>query len=61
MNPEPENTYIGYEYKEISVAAKDVSLFLDAYENFGWVPESPRRSRPGHRDPSSQTKPENHQ
>ena len=47
MNPEPENTYIGYEYKEISVAAKDVSLFLDAYENFGWVPESPRPADPG--------------
>ena len=47
MNPEPENTYIGYEYKEISVAAKDVSLFLDAYENIGWVLESPRPADPG--------------
>lgn len=47
MNPEPENTYIGYEYKEISVAAKDLSLYLDGYENFGWIPEAPRPADPG--------------
>ena len=47
MNPEPENTYIGYEYKEILVAGKDVSLFLDGYENFGWIPETPRPTDPG--------------
>ena len=39
MNQGPENTYIGYEYKEISVASKDASLFLDCYENFGWIPD----------------------
>lgn len=47
MNSEPENTYIGYEYKEISVAGKDVSLFLDGYENFGWIPETSRPTDPG--------------
>lgn len=47
MNPEPKNTYTGYEYKEISVAAKDLSLFLDGYENFGWIPEDPRPTDPG--------------
>lgn len=46
MSSQPENTYIGYEYKEISVAAKDVSLFLDGYENFGWMPEAPRPADP---------------
>lgn len=39
MDQVSENTYIGYEYKEISVASKDVSLFLDCYENFGWIPD----------------------
>lgn len=41
MNQEPGNTYIGYEYKEISVPSKDASLFLDCYENFGWIPDEP--------------------
>ena len=47
MSSQPENTYIGYEYKEISVAAKDVALFLDGYENFGWIPQAPRPAAPG--------------
>lgn len=36
MNQESEKTYTGFEYKEISVADKDASLYLDCYENFGW-------------------------
>ena len=47
MNFQPENPYIGYEYKEIQVAAKDLSLCRDAYENFGWLPETPRLADPG--------------
>ena len=47
MNFQPENPYIGYEYKEIQVAAKDLSLCLDAYENFGWLPENPSPADPG--------------
>lgn len=39
MMQELESTYIGYEYKEIQVAQKDLSLFLDCYENFGWMPD----------------------
>lgn len=39
MNQGPESTYIGYEYKAISVPSKDASLFLDCYENFGWIPD----------------------
>lgn len=42
MNQELEKIYIGYEYKEISVARKDVSLYLDCYENFGWIPDENR-------------------
>lgn len=28
--------YIGYEYKELVVDKKQVSLYLDGFENFGW-------------------------
>ncbi|MGN0143033.1 MAG: hypothetical protein ACI4AD_12460 [Roseburia sp.] len=34
-----KRSFIGYEYKEIKVSAKLVSMYLDCYENFGWVPE----------------------
>ena len=47
MSLEPEKTYIGYEYKEIAVPNKDVSLFLDCYENFGWTAEEPRPIQSG--------------
>lgn len=30
------NDYIGYEYKELVVDKKQVSLYLDGFENFGW-------------------------
>lgn len=36
MNQE-EKSFIGYEYKEITVDAGQVSMFLDGYENFGWI------------------------
>ena len=32
-------SFIGYEYKEITVGANLVSMYLDCYENFGWVLE----------------------
>ena len=47
MNHESENTYIGYEYKEISVPDKDTSQFLDCYENFGWIPDAARPAESG--------------
>jgi len=31
--------YIGYEYKTLTVDSERVSMFLDAYENFGWMPD----------------------
>ncbi|MDD3222879.1 MAG: hypothetical protein EOM34_10760 [Clostridia bacterium] len=30
------NDYIGYEYKELVVEKKQVSFYLDGFENFGW-------------------------
>ena len=32
-------SFIGYEYKEVSVDEERVSLYLDGYRNFGWVLE----------------------
>ncbi len=32
-----ENKFIGYEYKNITVPADQVSMYLDCYENFGWI------------------------
>lgn len=34
-----ENKFVGYEYKEITVPAEQVSMYLDCYENFGWMAE----------------------
>jgi len=31
--------YIGYDYKSITVAGDKTSLYIDAYENFGWIPD----------------------
>lgn len=35
-----KNSFVGYEYKEIVVHADQVSMYLDCYENFGWIAES---------------------
>lgn len=34
-----KKSFIGYEYKEITVSENLVSMYLDCYENFGWIPE----------------------
>lgn len=39
-------SYIGYEYKELTVSGRDVSLLLDGYESFGWQPDE-NRPAPG--------------
>lgn len=31
------NEFVAYEYKDITVEGDQVSMFLDCYENFGWV------------------------
>ncbi len=45
-----EKKFIGYEYKEITVPADQVSMYLNCYENFGWeadekayVPENQKK------------------
>ena len=41
--------FVGYEYKELTVAADRFSLYLDSYENFGWTADknAPPRSQHG--------------
>lgn len=34
-----KKSFVGYEYKEITVSENLVSMYLDCYENFGWIPE----------------------
>lgn len=46
MNQE-EKSFIGYEYKEITVDAGQVSMFLDGYENFGWIADEQMSGRGG--------------
>jgi len=31
--------YIGYDYKTVVVDSEKASMYLDAYENFGWIPD----------------------
>ena len=33
--------YIGYDYKTITVDSEKASMYADAYENFGWMPDEP--------------------
>lgn len=34
-----KKAFVGYEYKEITVNAGQASMYLDGYENFGWIAE----------------------
>ncbi|MCL1798156.1 MAG: hypothetical protein FWG23_00210 [Eggerthellaceae bacterium] len=38
--------YIGYDYKTAAVEGGKASLYLDAYENFGWMPDGAVQERP---------------
>ena len=31
--------YVGYDYKTVVAPCDKVSMYLDAYENFGWIPD----------------------
>lgn len=31
--------YVGYDYKSITTDSNKASMYLDAYENFGWMPD----------------------
>lgn len=32
-----KKSFIGYEYKEITVEGSQAAMYLDCYENFGWI------------------------
>lgn len=33
------NNFVGYDYKEVTVSQDKVSMYMDCYENFGWITE----------------------
>lgn len=37
MKESEKRDYIGYEYKEVTARPEEISLYLDCYENFGWI------------------------
>ena len=37
--------YIGYEYKTVVAGSEKLSLYLDAYECFGWIPDDSAPAR----------------
>ena len=37
--------YVGYDYKTSAVSSDKASLYLDAYKNFGWLPDDSLPSR----------------
>lgn len=40
MSQEKANPFVGYEYKTIVTTSDKASLYLDCYENFGWIPDT---------------------
>ncbi|MGN0341177.1 MAG: hypothetical protein ACI4DO_00125 [Roseburia sp.] len=36
---EGKKSFVGYEYKEVTVEENLASMYLDCYENFGWIGE----------------------
>ncbi len=36
--------FVGYEYKEVTIKKNYVSLYIDSYENFGWIFEKEKAS-----------------
>ena len=47
MNQNSEKSFIGYEYKDITVPAGYTVQFIDCYRNFGWT-ETETNPVPGH-------------
>ncbi|MCL2747457.1 MAG: hypothetical protein FWE59_02235 [Oscillospiraceae bacterium] len=37
--------YVGYDYKIVNTDGEKVSMVLDAYENFGWIPDDSMPAR----------------
>ena len=38
--------YIGYDYKTVITSTEKASMYLDAYESFGWIPDDAMPVRP---------------
>ncbi|MDO4331171.1 MAG: hypothetical protein Q4C58_00595 [Eubacteriales bacterium] len=36
MKEKRETTFVGYEYKEMTIPKEQASMYMDCYENFGW-------------------------
>lgn len=34
---EMKHNFVGYDYKEVTVETENISMYLDCYENFGWI------------------------
>lgn len=62
MQEEKEKkAFVGYEYKEITVNAGLASMYLDGYENFGWIAEDVNRKYSSHENPYQAGKQEKNQ
>lgn len=33
------NSYVGYDYKEVSTLREYMSMYIDGYKSFGWIPD----------------------
>lgn len=42
-----ERNFVGYEYKDITVKEKLISMYVDGYENFGWQLDGTSENIPG--------------
>ena len=47
MNSEKINPFVGYEYKTVVTTPDKVSMYLDCYENFGWIEDTSVTARYG--------------
>lgn len=46
MENNKSKNFTAYEYKEITVDMEQASLYIDAYENFGWEPDEKMQASP---------------
>lgn len=44
---EEKKSYVGYEYKDVLIKEKFMSMYVDSYQNFGWLFDGTTDSIPG--------------
>lgn len=44
---EEKKIYVGYEYRDVTVKEKFMSMYMDSYQNFGWQLDGSTDSIPG--------------